>query len=326
MSPLATAEEIRLLTKVSKLYYEEGLRQDEIVARLNLSRSRVSRMLQKARDEGIVRITVFEPSGIFTDLETKLENRYRLQEAVVVEAHQPESQAVVSREIGVAAAEYLARTIRPDDTMGISWGSTLHEMVAEMPPMDFPNVQVVQIIGGLGRPESELHATDLCRRMARRLNCQMTLLPAPGIVDDHVTRAAFLSDSHVQHAISLFSKIQVVFVGIGAPSIHSVVMRDGSILTADEMEKLRENGAVGDIALRYFDAFGQAVQSEVDQRVIGMDLEELSKIERVVGIAGGPQKADVILGALRGHLIDVLITDHVTATKLLEATHHLISR
>ena len=326
MPYLASAEEIRLLTKVSKLYYEEGLRQDEIVTRLNLSRSKVSRMLQKARDEGIVRITVHEPSGVFTDLETRLENRYRLQEVVVVEAHQPESQAVVSREIGVAAAEYLARTIRTDDTVGISWGSTLHEMVAELPPMDFPDVQVVQIIGGLGRPESELHATDLCRRMARRLNCQMTLLPAPGIVDDQVTRAAFLSDSHVQNAIKLFSKIQVAFVGIGAPSVHSVVLRDGSIITAEEMENLRGNGAVGDIALRYFDTYGQAVPSEVNQRVIGMDLTELSKIERVVGVAGGPQKADVILGALRGHLINVLITDHVTAQNLLDATQHLVSR
>jgi len=326
MPNLATAEEIRLLTKVSKLYYEEGLRQDEIVTRLNISRSKVSRMLQKARDEGIVRITVFEPSGIFTDLETRLENRYRLQEAVVVEARQPELQSVVSREIGLAAAEYLTRTIRPDDTIGISWGSTLHEMVEGLLPMDFPNIQVVQIIGGLGRPESELHATDLCRRMARRLNCQMTLLPAPGIVENQATRIAFLSDSHVQHALQLFSKISVAFVGIGAPSFDSLVMRDGSIITSDEMNILQNSGAVGDIALRYFDAYGQAVRSEIDERVIGMDLFELSKIERVVGIAGGPQKDEVILGALRGHLINVLITDHITAARLLEATDHLISR
>ena len=319
MAHSTSAEEIRLLTKVSKLYYEERMRQDEIVSRLNLSRSKVSRLLQQARDEGVVRITVFEPSGIYTDLETKLEKRYHLQEAIVVEAHQPENQAIVSREIGVAAASYFARTVRSDDTIGISWGSTLNEMVEELEPMDLPNVQVVQIIGGLGRPESEMHATDLCRRMARRLNCKMTLLPVPGIVDDQNTRAAFLSDSHVQNAINLFSKIRLAVVGIGAPSPDSVVMRDGEILSSDEMENLVRLGAVGDIALRYFDAYGESVNTELDQRVIGMGLAELAKVERVVGVTGGPWKKSAILGALRGNLINVLITDHVTATHLLEA-------
>jgi len=319
MSRPTTAEEIRLLTKVSKLYYEEDMRQDEIVARLNLSRSKVSRLLQQARDEGIVRITVLEPTGIYADLETRLEKYYRLQEAVIVEAHQPESQAVVSREIGVAAASYLARTIQADDTIGISWGSTLNEMVENLEPMNLPNAQVVQIIGGIGRPEAEIHATDLCRRMSRRLGCNMALLPAPGIVDDQKTRSVFLADSHVHRTMSLFPSIRAVFVGIGAPTADSVMMRDGSILTQSEMEDLLASGAIGDIALRYFDAYGQPVVSDLDERVIGMEYSELSKVALKVGVAGGPRKATAILGALRGQLIDVLITDHVTAVHLLEA-------
>jgi DNA-binding transcriptional regulator LsrR (DeoR family) len=314
-----SVEDTRMLTKVSKLYYEEGLLQDEIVARLNLSRSKVSRLLQQARDEGIVRITVLEPPGVYADLENSLENRYHLQEAIVVEAHQPESQVVVSREIGIAAARYLARDIQPNDTIGISWGSTLNEMVEHLEPMALSNVHVVQIIGGLGRPESEIHATDLCRRMAHRLGCKMTLLPAPGIVDDQTTRNVYLSDSHVQRAINHFSGIREAYVGIGSPAPDSVVMRDGYILSQNEMDQLLSKGAVGDIALRYFDAYGQPVVSEIDRRVIGMDLEEFSRVERVIGVTGGPQKTAAILGALRGHHIDVLITDHATALRLLDA-------
>lgn len=314
----ASTEEIRLLTKVSKLYYEEGVRQEEIVTRLNLSRSKVSRMLQQARNEGIVRITIFEPSGIYADIETTLEKRFHLREVVVVEAHQPDSQNSVSREIGIAASGYLARTIQSDDIIGISWGSTLNEMVEDLEPINLPNAHVVQIIGGLGRPESEMHATDLCRRLSKRINCKMTLLPAPGIVDDQVTRAVFLSDSHVQNTIRLFSKVKVAYVGIGAPSEDSVVMRDGSILKQSEVDELQGKGAVGDIALRYFDNYGQLVTTELDQRVIGMSPYELSIVECVVGVAGGPQKTEAILGALRGQLIDVLITDHATAKRLIE--------
>jgi DNA-binding transcriptional regulator LsrR (DeoR family) len=326
MSRLASAEEIRLLTKVSKLYYEEGIRQDEIVTRLNISRSKISRLLQRARDEGIVRITVIEPPGIHADLENQLEKRFRLQEVVVVEAHQPEVASTVAREIGIGAAGYLERTLQPADIVGISWGSTLHEMVEALEPASMPEVNIVQVIGGLGQPESEMHATDLCRRMSHRLNSKLTLLPAPGIVDSQQTWAVFLSDSHVQRALGLFQHINVVYVGIGTPAADSVVMRDGSIIAPAELTHLIECGAVGDIALRYFDAFGQPVPSDLDQRVIGIELAGLSKVARVVGVAGGSRKIAAILGALRGRLINVLITDHVTAARLLEAGPQLKAR
>ncbi len=127
-----------------------------------------------------------------------------------------------------------------------------------------------------------------------------------------------LSDSHVRRAFDLFSQITVAFVGIGAPTPDSVLMRDGTILTRQEVNNLIHKGMVGDIALRFFDVNGQPVSSEVDQRVIGISLDQLRKVRRVVGVAGGPEKVTVLRGALRGELINVLITDHVTANRLLE--------
>jgi DNA-binding transcriptional regulator LsrR (DeoR family) len=112
--------------------------------------------------------------------------------------------------------------------------------------------------------------------------------------------------------------VDVAFVGIGAPSPDSVVMRDGSILHQSEIDKLQKQGAVGDIALRFFDTYGQPIASELDLRIIGMELDEFSNLGRVVGVTGGPQKSSAILGALRGQYIDVLITDHATAKCLLE--------
>lgn len=310
-------EDLRLLTKVSKLYYEENLTQDEIMERLQLSRSKVSRLLQRARERGIVKITVMSPPGLYPDLEAELENRYQLSEALVVEARDPQSQALVSRELGIAAANYLLRTLQDNDVIGISWGTTLSYMVAALQPRPTPGAHVVQIIGGLGPPESEVHATDLCRRLAQLLQCRLTLLPAPGIVDHVEVKEAILSDSHVRHAFSLFSQISVAYVGIGAPTPDSVIMRDGSILSWDMLDDLLKKGAVGDIALRFFDAWGHPIISEVDQRVIGITLKQLRQIKRVVGVAGGPQKIDVLRGALRGRLINVLITDHVTASQLV---------
>jgi DNA-binding transcriptional regulator LsrR (DeoR family) len=319
MAQRSSTDERRLLVKVSKLYYEDNLTQDEILEKLHLSRSKVSRLLQRARDEGIVQITVITPDGILSDLEAKLETRFRLQEAIIVEVRPSDPQLVISRELGSVAAGYLGRSLHDNDLIGISWGLTLHHMVTALKPVESKGVQVVQIIGGLGQPEAESHATDLCRRMARALGARLTLLPAPGIVDTLRTKEAFLSDLYVQRAQDLFTRLDVAFVGIGAPTPDSVMMRDGSIITQAELETLLSRGAVGDIALRFFDNFGQTIQTDVDPRVIGINLDQLAQAKRVVGVAGGPEKHEAILGALRGGLVDVLITDSVTAQSLLDS-------
>jgi len=319
MVRLSPLDEQRLLVKVSKMYYEEGLAQDDIILRLNLSRSKISRLLQQARDEGIVQITVTTPRHLFSDLENRLEKSYGLDEAIVVETHTGDSQENIIHEIGVAAAGYFERTITATTTLGISWGSTLHSMVASLHSKRLPKTKVVQIIGGLGQPEAEVHATDLCHRLARSLGSQITLLPVPGIVATQQARNVLISDPFVKQAIEMFNHLDMAFVGIGAPVANSVLIRDGSILSSSELDLLLQNGAVGDIALRFFDSLGKPVHSEIDKRVIGITIEQLKGIPRVVGIAGGTEKSQAILGALRGKLINVLITDSKNAEQLLQA-------
>lgn len=315
MVKLSPMEEQRLLVKVSKLYYEEGLSQDDIILRLNLSRSKISRLLQQARDEGIVQITVNTPNHLFSELETRLEKLFGLHEVIVVEAHEGDSQEKTIHELGIAAAGYLERSVGTTTILGISWGSTLNGMVAALHSTRLPKTKVVQIIGGLGQPESEVHATDLCRRLVRALSGQLTLLPAPGIVASQQAREVLLSDSSIQRVINMFDHLDVAFVGIGTPKTDSLL---GSILSCEELEALLQNGAVGDIALRFFDIRGQPVQSEIDQRVIGITFAQLKRTRRVVGISGGAEKFQAVLGALRGKLINVLITDSINAKKLLQ--------
>jgi DNA-binding transcriptional regulator LsrR (DeoR family) len=318
MVKLSPIDEQRLLVKVSKMYYEAGLSQDEIILRLNLSRSKISRLLQQAREEGIVQITVTTPKHLFSDLETRLEKTFGLYEAIVVETHSGDSQENVLRELGIAAAAYLERSLGTTTILGISWGSTLNAMVTALHSNHLPNVKVVQIIGGLGQPEAEVHATELCHRLARALGSQLTLLPAPGIVATEQARDVLLTDLYVQRAVEMFDHLEIAFVGIGAPGPKSLLLQDSSILSSIELQMLLQHGLVGDIALRFFDAQGQSVQSEIDQRVIGISFEQLKNIRRVVGVAGGPQKFQAILGALRGRLVNVLITDSINAEKLLQ--------
>lgn len=317
MARISSSDELRLLVKVSRFYYEDGLNQDAITARLGLSRSKVSRLMAQAREMGIVQISVVPPEQLSTDLEARLEARYGLQEALVVEAAPTDTQEAASRAIGAAATAYLARAIGPRSTVGFAWGTTLHHLVAGFPPYRLPDAQIVQIVGGLGAPDSEVHGSELCRHLSRTLGCRLALLPVPGIVADQRTREALLSDVHVQRAVQAFDHLDLAFVGIGAPTPDSVVMRDGSILSQTELDDLLRKGAVGDIAMRFFDAQGKAVASEIEDRIIGITRDQLQRT-RVVGVSGGPDKTAAIRGALAGSLLNVLITDSITAERLLD--------
>ncbi len=308
----------RLILKVSKLYYEQGLTQQEISQRLVLSRPKVSRLLKQAEDVGVVKINIIPQPGYYTDLEQALEEKYGLLEAVVVGVSEPSSQLAVSREVGAAAADYFVRSMVEPSVVGIAWGTTLRAMVDAIQVMDCPKSHVVQINGGLGKPESEAHATYILRRLVSQINSKLSILSAPGIVDNTKVKEVFISDSHVQEVLRLYKEIDVAYVGVGAPTQDSVVMMDGSIISESDLNKLIKLGAVGDICLRYFDQDGKPLVSDVDERVMGITLDELKRIERVVGVTGGPNKDLAIRAALQGKLINVLITDHQSAKKILE--------
>jgi DNA-binding transcriptional regulator LsrR (DeoR family) len=319
----ALPKDLRLIYKVSRLYYEDNCTEDEIAARFSISRSKVSRLLKQAREAGIVTISVISPPGFYPRLEEDLEKRFYLRDAVVVEVSNPNSAVAVAHELGAVAARYLIQTLRDKDIIGISWGRTLNAMITSIQPQRAQGIQIVQIIGGLGPPTSEVYATDLCRRLAGALGCGLSLLPAPGIMSSPQSKEAILQDTHVQQVMALYPLINVAYVGIGAPTPDSVGIGDGSNVSQEELKGLLEKGVVGDIALRYFDRFGQPIQTELNDRIIGITLEELKRIERVVGIAGGAEKIPSIMGALKGGYISVLVTDQATAQNLLEAEEML---
>ncbi len=313
-----TTDKKKLLYKLAKAYYEDQLTQGQIGKRFGLSRIKVSRLLQQARDEKIIQITITPPSNSNAELERELEARYDLDEAVIV-SPPGYDKAVIVQEIGPAAAECLIRCLQDNDVLSLSWGTTLLATVDALPVQNRSQVTVVQMLGGLGRPESETYGADLVLRIAQAFGARPRMIPAPGIVSSQMVRDALLADPQIADTLALVARADVAMVGIGKPIPGSVVMESG-ILTAEEFEQLQACGAVGDIALRFFDQNGRAIEHEINNRIIGPDLEQIKRIPRVIGVAGGAEKYEVIRAALRGRLVTVLVTDDRTATQLLEDT------
>jgi DNA-binding transcriptional regulator LsrR (DeoR family) len=310
----------KILVKIARLYYEQDLTQMEIAKRLRLSRPKVQRLLQRSRDEGIVQVIIRPVMSGFDDLESKLEKKFGLQEAVVVETTAYDDQSTIAREVGTAAAEYLMRVVQSNDRIVISWGGSLLRMVDALGsmPRTVENVTVIQGLGGIADPSHEAHATILTTRMAHILGGVPILLPAPGVAGSVSARDAFYADHYVQQVLATARSSNLAIMGIGAPRRDSLLVGEGNIVTWEELSSLVDREAVGDINLRYFNCRGEKVESDLDKRVIGLTIDELKKIDRVVGVAGGSAKLSAISGVLAGNLLDVLVTDHMTAKKLLD--------
>ncbi len=315
---MARLEELRLMARVAHLYYNQELKQSEIADMLELSQTTISRLLKRAITEKIVRITVNMPSGVFTEVEDALRVHYGLREVIVAEAQSTRDEDV-QRAIGAAAAYYVETTLRKNEVIGISsWSATLLAMVDAMHPRSQPSdAQVVQILGGIGNSDAEIHATRLTQRLAELVHGRAVFLTAPGVVGSGDARQVLLDDPYVAEVAALFEEVSLALVGIGTLEPSKLLASSGNIFTADEMQLLRDRGAIGDICLRFFDMKGQPVITPLNERVIGMQLDQLRRSRRTVAVAGGLRKLKAIQGALAAKLINVLVTDYGTAQALL---------
>ncbi|MDH6203253.1 MULTISPECIES: sugar-binding transcriptional regulator [Rhizobium] len=311
--------ELRLISRVAQMYHLEGRRQAEIAQHLRLSQATVSRMLKRAEAEDIVRTSVTPPVGTYSELESALREKYDLPEAIVVECTEDRDGAIMAR-IGEAAAHLLEVTLAPGEIIGVSsWSQTISKMVENIHPLKSAQAKyVVQTLGGMGDPSVQTHATQLTTRLARLTGAEPKLLAVQGVTTSREAKFLMQADPYVRETMDLFGSITLAIVGIGAVEPSELLARSGNIFSSRELSDLAEAGAVGDISLRFFDKNGKPVKTPLDDRVIGLPLEDLERVDRVIALAGGSKKTDAIAGALRVGVIHMLVTDKFTAQRLID--------
>lgn len=311
-------ENARLMTKVARLYHEQGLSQPNISSRLHISQSRVSRLLSKATEVGIVRTTVVNTAGVYAELEDELEKKYAVSEIVIVDTADSEEQILKS--LGSAAAHYLESTLTGGDKIGISsWSATLLSTVEAMrPKVSKVADEVVQVIGGVGESNAQAHAVRLAGRLAEVTGARVSYLPAPGLVSTPEAARALFTNQNISSVLNSVGELTLLLVGIGSIEPSKLLKESGNSLSEKERKELTKLGAVGDVCMRYFDENGKSLKTNLDKRIIGISADQLKKISRRVAVAGGARKHKAIRAALEGGWINVLITDHKTAKKLAE--------
>jgi DNA-binding transcriptional regulator LsrR (DeoR family) len=311
--------QLRLMTKVARMYHERGARQADIALTLNISQAKVSRLLKRAASVGIVRTTVTVAPGVYAELEEELEARFGLAEAVVVDVDPDADESEIISAIGAGAAAYLDATLSGSDRIGVSsWSQTLLAMVDRMRPASAPRAtEVVQLLGGIGVPDVQGHSHRLLAELARMLGAAPIYVHAPGIVAGPDIRDSLLEGPAMRDVSERWQHLTMAVMGIGGIDPSDVLAESGNAFASDERELLLGAGAVGDICHRVFRADGSVVRGEVDARIIAIPVEDLRRVPRRVGVAGGPRKLAAIRGAMAGGWVNALVTDLATAERLL---------
>lgn len=309
--------EVEALVAAARLYYLENLSQAEVAARLGTSRSNVSRMLAAAIEQGVVEIRVNDPAGRDRELEEALRVRFGLH---AVRVAQRSANGDPEQQVGVQAGRFLISELRDGMTVALSWGRALQSMVWHTTADHDYAVQLVQLVGGLSAVDNEVSGHELVRELASRLGATYRYLHAPAVLTTGSARDALAAEQSIDQALEEARRADIAFVGIGSPAHgSSAAIISALALDDEERAQLRKAQPVGDIAARYFDAEGAPVLGAVHDRVLAATLEDLAAIPMVVGLAYGRVKAEGVLGALRGRLIDVLICDESLAHAVLSA-------
>jgi DNA-binding transcriptional regulator LsrR (DeoR family) len=313
--PVEVAQ-LRLIAKVARMYYEGGVRQPQIASELNMSQARVSRLLRQASEIGVVRTVVTLPPGVHTDLEEKLQEKFGLRDAVIVDADGARGQVIPA--LGAATAQYLNATLLGGEVLGVSsWSATLLAAVEVMPTRTSSRLdRVVQIMGGHGDPSVQVQANRLTGDLAAVTGARPVFLPVPVLVSSPKLRRALMNDVSIGDVMKSWQELDLALVGIGSLEPSPLLRQSGNSLSQSEQDQLRVAGAVGDVCLRFFDADGRSVETPLNDRIMSITPADLKQVPRRVGVAGGSSKYRAIRAALRGGWVNVLVTDLDTARGL----------
>lgn len=313
---MATARDRALIVKVARMYYEQNMSQDQIARSLITSRSNISRILSVAKKRGIVEIKINESTKRETDIEEMLMSRFGLRAALVAKVPRSTSDY---KAVGQLAVQSFLNHLKPRVKVAISWGRSIQAMIDALDNENRPDLTFIPLMGGMTSIPSSYSGETLIRSLAEKFNADYQILHAPTIVQSPDIKLALMKEPSVAAVIDSARNADVAFVGIGSRGANSSIhiLQSAGINETDNPEFFSK--WAGDLAGRFFDRDGKAISKQLDSRTVGLELSEISKMKRVVGVAAGDEKTEGILAALRGGLISELVTSSNCALKLLEA-------
>lgn len=305
-----------LLMEISRLYYEQGFTQSEISKRFGVSRTMISRKLAEARETGIVKIFIDSSEEDMTELEHKLFSSFNLKGVCVVSV--PEDDETLAVKLTAReGAQYLSKFLRQGDRVGVGWGWTLYEMTTFLPQLTFSIGLVCQLTGSVDNAMTRGYANEIVSNLSRRTNAKEAYtFPCPVLVDNAIIADTLRHDLKVRKVLESGRKCNKLLVNIALPERNSCLYHAGYINDKD-LVHLSNNDAIGSICCRFFNKHGTVCDKAIDDRTMGISIDDIRSAECVMACITGKRKAKAVYYALKANMIDILVIDSIIACELL---------
>jgi DNA-binding transcriptional regulator LsrR (DeoR family) len=305
--------QVVLMASIARRYYLDGRSKKEIADDFGLSRFKVARLLDSARESGLVRIEIRHQGEIDVDLSARLRDRYGLQHAIVVDT--PDDDAASLRgHLGRAAAQLLAEIITPQDVLGLAWARAVSAMARALPPL--PGTPVVQLTGAMSLPGGPDTSVDVVREVARASGGAAHVFYAPFTVPDAATARALRQQPEVARAFAQLPAVTLAVAGVGQWAPGLSVLYDA--VPEDDRTELQRLGVCADVSGVFLSVDGEPVATELSERMIGISAEEMRAIPEVIVVPYGTAKALAVRASLRSGLVDGIVTHTALAHAVLE--------
>ena len=316
--------DVSLMVKVAQMYYQDGMKQEEIARELQISRSLISMILTEAKDVGIVEINIRDPLVNNDVLSKEYENIFSLKKCAIVPTAIQDSDNL-RKLITQRAIDIFNQEIDSEFNIGVAWGRTCYEFISNYKPDKIlRDVNIIPLIGGSSQNAHYFQLNEMVRLFAEKINGEPSFIHAPAINSSLEEKEFFFNSSSMQPILEKWSNIDIVISGIGTLPDFNNSDRETYMGESEIYKQLDKSEAVGDICARYFNIKGEFIKDASYERILGIPIENLKKSKTIICVASGIEKVNSILGALRTNIVDIFITDEHTAKYVLKANNNII--
>jgi DNA-binding transcriptional regulator LsrR (DeoR family) len=298
---------------VARRYFHDGKQKNVIAQELGISRFKVARLLEEAKSAGVVKISIESPAEVDLYLGEELAKKFGIRQVFVAKVSKDWADSG-DLLMATAAADYLMENVGAEDVLGISWGSSVARVVDRIHSL--PAIPIVQLVGGVRSSKLDTNGSELVRRLSLIGGGEAFPLMSPLVLESESMASALRGEAAIVETLKKFKRVSIALVGIGAwgPRNSSLFTE----LSTKDRESLTKSGAVADVCGVVLNAAGEKLQSSFQNRTVAISHAEISKVGKVIAVAGGADKAEAVRASLKSGLVDVLVTDSTLAQKLLD--------
>ena len=308
-----------IIFKILKYYYIDDLTQVEIAAKLNITRVSVSRLLSKAKKDGLIEHRIKYPKNFIFDrneeLEEKLKKKYKLKECIIICSRDNRTEIII--ELSNQLEKLFTNISRDHTFIGVGWGVTLDRIVEYINITDKKDVKVVPLVGGYGKLFDNRHSNNIARVLAEKFDGISYTVNVPALLDSKEIRKSIQKDSTTKEIYGFAKRVETALLCMSDLSKESTLYKSGQ-LDEEDLHYLEGLGVIGDINFIFIDKEGKSVPNEISVRQTNFfPIEQMKSAKNVIGMAVGKRKAEILKAVLKGGLINILLCDEDAASMLI---------